>query len=284
MPRLVEGSDAAGEVRSEWVRRWGFAKPPLLAGGAGDNAAGAVAVGAVHAGDAFVSLGTSGVLWATTARFSPNPDHAVHSFCHAVPDTWHQMGVLLAAASSLTWWARVTGVDEATLLSEAESSPPSAPCWFAPYLNGERTPHNDATVRGAFAGVDAGTTRADMTRSVLEGVGYALRDARDSLAAAGTVLAEADLIGGGARSALWAQLLADILDLPMHQVAHSELGGALGAARLARMAAGEGLGVARKPQRMRTFEPYPAEARRHAARHAQWRSLYPALKTLPPSR
>jgi xylulokinase len=123
-----------------------------------------------------------------------------------------------------------------------------------------------------------------MTRAVLEGVGYALRDARDSLAAAGTVLAEADLIGGGARSALWAQRLADILDLPLHQVAHSELGGALGAARLARMAAGEGLGVARKPERLRSFEPDPAEASRHAARHAQWRSLYPALKNLPPAR
>jgi xylulokinase len=284
MPRLVEGNAPAGEVSGEWVRRWGLAKPPLVAGGAGDNAAGAVAVGAVHAGDAFVSLGTSGVLWATTAHFAPNPDHAVHAFCHALPDTWHQMGVLLAAASSLTWWAQVTGRDEATLLAEAESAPPSAPCWFAPYLNGERTPHNDATVRGGFAGLDAGTTRADMTRAVLEGVGYALRDARDSLAAAGTALTEADVIGGGARSTLWAQWLADILDLPLHQVAHSDLGCALGAARLARMAAGEGLDVARKPQRLRSFEPRRAEVERHGARHAQWRSLYPALKALPPAR
>jgi xylulokinase len=285
MPRLVEGSAPAGTMRSELASRWGIARPPLVAGGAGDNAAGAVAVGAVHAGDAFVSLGTSGVLWATTARFAPNPDHAVHAFCHAVPGTWHQMGVLLAAASSLSWWAQLTGSDEASLLAEAQAAAPSAPCWFAPYLNGERTPHNDATVRGAFAGLDAGTSRADMTRAVLEGVGYALRDARDSLAAAGTTLAGADLIGGGARSALWAQLLADILDLPLHQVAHSELGCALGAARLARMAAGEDLAaVATKPQRLRSFEPRPAEARRHDLRHPRWRSLYPALKALPPAR
>jgi xylulokinase len=280
MPRLVEGSEAAGVVRDEWVRRWGFAKPPVVAGGAGDNAAGAVAVGAVNAGDAFVSLGTSGVLWATTARFAPNPDHAVHAFCHALPGTWHQMGVLLAAASALGWWAQVAGCDEATLLAEAESEAASAPCWFAPYLNGERTPHADATVRGGFAGLDAGTRRADMTRAVLEGVGFALRDAKQALAAAGTQLAEADLIGGGARSALWAQTLADILDLPLHQVAHSELGGALGAARLARMAAGEGRGIATRPARLRSFAPRREEADRQAERHAQWRALYPALAPL----
>jgi xylulokinase len=175
---------------------------------------------------------------------------------------------------------------ESTLLAEAEAAPPSAPCWFAPYLNGERTPHDDAAVRGAFAGVDAGTTRADMTRAVLEGVGYALRDAQDALAAAGTVLAGADLIGGGARSTWWAQTLADILGLPLHQVAHSEIGCALGAARLARMAAGEGEGLdlASKPPRLRSFEPRASEAKRQAARHADWRRLYPALVTLPSPR
>ncbi len=280
MPSLVEGNAAAGELRDEWVRRWGFAKRPVLAGGAGDNAAGAVAVGAVRAGDAFVSLGTSGVLWATTAHFAPNPDLAVHAFCHALPGSWHQMGVLLAAASALSWWAQVCGSDEAALLAEAQTSAPVAPCWFAPYLNGERTPHNDAAVRAGFAGVDAATTRADMTRAVLDGVGYALRDARDALAAAGTQLTGADLIGGGARSPLWAQRLADILALPLHQVAHSELGCALGAARLARMAAGEGLAVATRPQRLRSFEPDASESRRHAERHRQWRALYPALRSL----
>lgn len=284
MPRLVEGSAPAGQVRGEWVQRWGFARPPVVAGGAGDNAAGAVAVGAVQAGDAFVSLGTSGVLWATTAGFAPNPGQGVHAFCHALPDTWHQMGVLLAAASALAWWAQVAGSNEATLLTEAAAATPSSPCWFAPYLNGERTPHNDATVRGAFAGLDAGTSRADMTLAVLDGVGYALRDAQAALAAAGTVLTGADLIGGGARSALWAQRLADILALPLHQVAHSELGGALGAARLARMALGEGLGVAAKPARLRSFEPCPDQAALQAVRHAQWRALYPALAALPSPR
>jgi len=275
MPRLVEGSEPAGQLRPELVSRWGFRRAPILAGGAGDNAAGAVGVGAVHPGDAFVSLGTSGVLWATTARFAPNPARAVHAFCHAVPNTWHQMGVLLSAASCLAWWAAVAGRTETELLAELDSSAAGAsPVWFAPYLSGERTPHNDARVRGGFLGLAADTTRAHMTRAVLEGVAYAMHDAQQSLAGAGTVLAEASLIGGGARSPLWAQILADVLGLPLHQVAESDIGCALGAARLARMAAGESIAVARPATRLRSFRPRPGQVALHAQRHAQWQRLY----------
>ena len=136
-------------------------RTPLLAGGAGDNAAGAVGVGAVSAGDAFVSLGTSGVLWATTAGFAPCPERGVHAFCHAVPDTWHQMGVLLSAASSLAFWARASGQSEARLLAVLGEQPQRpAPCWFAPYLAGERTPHNDTQVRGGFLGLVGATPPA----------------------------------------------------------------------------------------------------------------------------
>src|SRR5262249_52300663 len=141
----------------------------------------------VRPGDAFVSLGTSGVLWATTARFAPNPQRAVHAFCHAVPDTWHQMGVLLSAASSLAWWAGVTNRPEAELLAEIDAQRTEASSvWFAPYLSGERTPHNDASVRGAFLGLAADTPRSALTLAVLEGVAYALRDAQQALADAGT--------------------------------------------------------------------------------------------------
>jgi xylulokinase len=277
MPRLVEGNAVAGELGAEWVRRWGFKRAPLIAGGAGDNAAGAVGVGAVRAGDAFVSLGTSGVLWATTAAFAPAPAHAVHAFCHALPDTWHQMGVLLSAAASLAWWAGVAGVDEATLLGEIDPRVEPSPVWFAPYLNGERTPHNDASVRGGFFGLDSRCTRADMTLAVLEGVAYAMRDAQQALASAGTMLSEADVIGGGARSPLWAQLMADVLDLPLHQVAESEIGCALGAARLARLAAGAPLSGLRPPARLRTFEPRADRARSHHERHRRWQGLYSGL-------
>jgi len=277
MPRLVEGSAVAGELGAEWVKRWGFQRAPLIAGGAGDNAAGAVGLGAVHAGDAFVSLGTSGVLWATTAGFAPAPARAVHAFCHALPGTWHQMGVLLAAAASLAWWAGVAGADEATLLGEIDPAKGVSPCWFAPYLNGERTPHNDARVRGAFVGLDSACTRADMTLAVLEGVAFAMRDAQQALAAAGTTLAQADLIGGGARSPLWAQVMSDVLDLPLHQVAESEIGCALGAARLARLAAGEPLASLKRPTRTRTYEPRADRAAAQAERHRRWQRLYAPL-------
>lgn len=277
MPHLVEGNAVAGALDDEWVKRWGFNGPPVIAGGAGDNAAGAVGLGAVRSGDAFVSLGTSGVLWATTASFAPAPGRAVHAFCHALPGTWHQMGVMLAAASSLSWWSSVAGIDEAALLREIDAARAAAPCWFAPYLNGERTPHNDARVRGGFAGLDAGCSRSDMTLAVLEGVAYTFADARDALASAGTALAKADIIGGGARSPLWSQLMADVLGIPLSAVAESEIGCALGAARLARMAVGEPLATLQAPKRVRTYEPRPDRVALHAQRHRQWQALYPPL-------
>ena len=279
MPRLVEGSEVSGQLSSNLAARWGFTRHPLIAGGAGDNAAGAVGVGAVHPGDAFVSLGTSGVLWATTAHFAPNPARAVHAFCHAVPNTWHQMGVLLSAASSLAWWASVAGRHEGELLAEIDAQASDAnPVWFAPYLSGERTPHNDARVRGGFLGLAADTTRAQMTRAVLEGVAYALADAQQALADSGTLLKDAALIGGGARSPLWAQLLADVLGVPLHQVAESDLGCALGAARLARMAAGDSIEVARPAHRLRSFDPRPAQVALHRERHVRWQRLYPMAR------
>jgi xylulokinase len=285
MPRLVEGSAVAGELRPEWVRRWGFARTPILAGGAGDNAAGAVGVGAVRPGDAFVSLGTSGVLWATTAGFAPQPERGVHAFCHAIPDTWHQMGVLLSAASSLAFWARATGQSEAQLLAPLGAVPREpASCWFAPYLSGERTPHNDARVRGGFLSLSADTSGAAMTQAVLEGVAYAFRDARDALASAGTKIAEADLIGGGSRSAFWAEVLASVLDMPLHLREGGDHGCALGAARLARMAADGGAPHAGKPPLVRSFEPRPALAARYDEAYRRWRSLYGLLRQVPAPR
>ena len=184
----------------------------------------------------------------------------MHAFCHALPGTWHQMGVLLSAAASLAWWAGVTGRSEAELLDELGADPAPSSCWFGPYLNGERTPHNDAEVRGGFGGLAGGTTRADMTLAVLEGVAYAMRDAQQALASAGTTLREADIIGGGARSPLWCQIMADVLGITLHQVAESEIGCALGAARLARLAAGEPLSALRKPARLRSYVPRAARS------------------------
>lgn len=279
MPGLVEGTAPAGRMHAELAARWGFGRPPLLAGGAGDNAAGAVGLGAIRPGSAFVSLGTSGVLFATTARFMPAPQSAVHAFCHAVPGTWHQMGVTLSAAASLAWWAGITGRSEAALLAELPPVRAPAPIQFLPYLSGDRTPHNDGAVRGAFTGLSHATDRATMTQAVLEGVAFSVRDCLDALTASGTVVAEADLIGGGSRSPQWAAILASVLAIPLHRLAEGEHGGAFGAARLARLALTQEAveDVCTPPARGDRVEPDPALAQAYAGAIGRYRALYPCL-------
>ncbi len=281
MPRLVEGSEATGRLLPGLAARWGMAAP-VIAGGAGDNAASAVGLGVVRPGDAFLSLGTSGVLFATTDRFRPNPARAVHAFCHALPATWHQMSVHLAAAGSLDWWASAVGASPAALLQEVPMPLSPSPALFLPYLSGERTPHNDAAVRGAFLGLDHAAGRAALTQAVLEGVAFAIRDGLDALAQAGTVLPGAVVTGGGARSRTWLAILASALGIPLVRPASGEQGAALGAARLGRMAGtGEGpSAVCRKPATAETIDPVPELAAAYAERHARFRAAYPAVRSL----
>jgi xylulokinase len=206
----------------------------------------------------------------------------VHAFCHAIPDRWHQMGVLLSAASALSWWAGVAGHTEVELLSEIRPGQ-TTDVFFAPYLSGERTPHNDTAIRAGFAGLDAAHTRADMTLAVLEGVAYAMRDAQLALAGGGTRISDADLLGGGTRSPHWCQLMGDVLGIPLHRVTQSDVGCAVGAARLAAMAAAGGgadivAAIATRPERLETYTPDVHEVARHHERHAQWQSMYPMSK------
>jgi xylulokinase len=281
MPRLVEGSEPAGRLTAALSRRWGISTPPVLAGGAGDNAAGAVGLGAIRPGSAFVSLGTSGVLWATTDRFRPNPEATVHAFCHALPGLWHQMGVTLSAAACLAWWSGVVQEKEASLL-QALPEVPVAPseATFLPYLSGERTPHNDGTVRGAFVGLSADTGRAALTQAVLEGVAFSFRDCLDALRSAGTVITEADVIGGGSRSSTWITILASVLGIPLHRLSDGEHGGAFGAARLGRLAAtGEDpIALCTPPRRLVTVAPVPSLQHAYEMRLRKYRALYPALR------
>ncbi|OON41145.1 xylulokinase [Izhakiella australiensis] len=272
MPRLVEGSQATGTLRPEIARQWGLSESVMLAGGGGDNAATAVGMGAVNPGDAFISLGTSGVLFAVNDRFRPNPASAVHAFCHAVPDRWHQMSVMLTAASGLRWLCELLGASETTLLAEvaalSQSVQQSAPL-FLPYLSGERTPHNDPDACGAFHGLTHASNRAALAYAVLEGVTFGLADGYRVLEEAGTRLSECALTGGGARSPWWAQLIADVLNLPVVTHAGSEAGGALGAARLAWLAAGgDASQVCRKPAEQRRYRP---DAGRHQALQPRYR-------------
>lgn len=277
MPGLVEGSAASGELRIELAERFGLPKGVVVAGGAGDNAASACGMGNVGEGDAFVSLGTSGVMFASNNAYRPNADSAVHTFCHAVPDTWHQMGVILSAADSLSWLSSITGKSAGQLtdaLDPATAQPVNE--LFLPYLGGERTPHNDANVRGSFHGLSHGTDVNQLTRAVLQGVSFAFKDSQRALATAGTELSSAFVIGGGSRSDFWVQLLANVLGVPMHRTEEGDVGAGFGAARLARLAAtGESVAaVCTPPTIAKTIEPDSSLAQQFTERYEAYRAAY----------
>lgn len=270
MPRLVEGSAPSGQLRHDLAARWGLPRTVTIAGGGGDNAASGVGVGTVRPGEAFVSLGTSGVLFAATDGYHPDPATAVHTFCHALPQTWHQMGVILACTDALNWFARLSGSDAAGLT--ADLGPLRAPgrTLFLPYLGGERTPLNSASIRGAFIGLDHATDRAAATRAVLEGVTFAFRDCRDALAATGTRLDRLLAVGGGSRSDYWLKAIATALDCPVQVPVAGDFGGAFGAARLAIMAAtGAGAEIATLPRIAREITPDAVLADAFDAGHAR---------------
>lgn len=237
MPALFEGSQITGNVRADIARRWGIGQIPVAAGG-GDNAAGAVGIGLYRAGQAMLSLGTSGVYFAVSDGFLSNPESAVHSFCHALPNTWHLMSVMLSAASCLDWACKLTNVASVpALLADIERTPPSdSPVWFLPYLSGERTPHNNPDAKGAFWGFTHQHNATDLARAVLEGVSFALADGMDVLHATGLQPEQIALIGGGARSPYWRQMLADISGQTLEYRTGGDVGPALGAARLAQIA------------------------------------------------
>jgi xylulokinase len=192
------------------------------------------------------------------------------------------MGVTLSAAASLAWWARITGLPEAALLGEMPEPHRASPALFLPYLSGERTPHNDGAVRGAFAGLASEAERPDLTQAVLEGVAFSLRDCLDGLTAAGTTVTEMDAIGGGSRSRPWLRIIASALGVPLHRLAEGEHGGAFGAARLARMAVtGENPeAVCVPPTRAETIMPDPALGEAYAVQLERYRASYPALSHL----
>jgi xylulokinase len=256
MPRLVEGSAVSGTMRTALAARWGIPAGTIVAGGGGDNAASGVGVGVVRAGDAFVSLGTSGVLFAANDGYQPDADTAVHTFCHALPKTWHQMGVILSCTDALNWYAGLIGQDAATLTGELGALQAPGATRFLPYLGGERTPLNSASVRGAFLGLEHATDRQAATRAVLEGVTFAFRDCRDALAATGTKVERLLAVGGGSRSDYWLRAIATALNCTVQVPVAGDFGGAFGAARLALMAAsGAGAEIATLPKIARVIEP-----------------------------
>jgi xylulokinase len=286
MPRLVEGTEASGQLRPEVARGWGM-KEAVVAGGGGDNASSAVGLGVVSEGQGFISLGTSGVFFAATAGYRPDPERGVHTFCHALPGVWHQMAVMLSAASCLRWAAGATGAtDEAALLAEVErvsgEAAARAPL-FLPYLSGERTPHNDPFAEGVWFGLRHESDRAALGYSVLEGVAFGLADGYQALRDAGGAVRSVCLTGGGSRSRLWARLIASALDMPLAVTEGSELGAALGAARLGRLAAqpeADVAAVCRQPPVVAVIEPERAWRELMLPRFERFRALYPSLRPL----
>ncbi len=281
MADLVEGSQPSGVVRAEVAQQWGLRGDVVVAGGGGDAAAGAVGLGAIEDGSAFISLGTSGQLFVTTQDFSPAPEALVHSFCHAVPGRWFQMAAMLNGASCLAWAAGLLKADIGELLRETEAAyrAPSN-LVFLPYLAGERTPHNDPYARGVFFGLSPESRQTDLAQAVLEGVAFSFADAKQCLAQAGTQLTHAGMIGGGSRSTFWTKIFASVLDVPLMRYEGSDKGPAFGAARLARLAStGEAPeAVCTAPAVIETIEPDPRLVELYAPRIEAFRSLYRALK------
>lgn len=285
MPPLREGSDPAGKLRSDLAQQWGLGNGTIVAAGGGDAAAGGIGIGAVEDGDSFLSLGTSGQLFVTNANYKPSPETMVHAFAHAVPERWFQMAAMLNGASPLAWFATIVGRDPGDLLGELEGEPaPGRGPLFLPYLAGERTPLNDPHATGLFFGLTGATDRPAMTQAVMEGCTLSFADCLDCVARAGSRIDRLAAIGGGARSDLWLQMLADALNVRVERYTGAETGPAFGAARLARMAAtGENMAeVCTKPAVEIAFEP---DASRHEAwkeRLVTFRALYKAVKEIRP--
>ncbi|NEJ25637.1 xylulokinase [Rhizobium leguminosarum] len=283
MPALVEGTEQAGKLRSELAAQWGISGDVVVAGGAGDNAASACGMGTVSDGAAFVSLGTSGVLFAANASYLPKPESAVHAFCHALPNTWHQMGVILSATDALNWHSGVTGKSAADLTGEVgETLKSPTGVTFLPYLSGERTPHNDAVIRGAFIGLEHESSRVVLTQAVLEGVAFAIRDNLEALRSAGTGISRVTAIGGGSRSRYWLASIATALGVPVDLPADGDFGAAFGAARLGLIAAtgADPIAVCTPPVTAGTIEPVSALSGAYEDAYKRYRALYPAIKSL----
>ena len=281
MPQLCEGTMATASLSASVAARWGMHRVPV-AGGGGDNAAAALGVGAVDPGDAMLSLGTSGVIFAATDRLRPNVATAVHAFAHAVPDRWCQMSVMLSATASLEWGARLVGAAGAeALIALAAEAGPTTPL-FLPYLAGERTPHGDPAATASLFGMTVSTGPAEVAKAVLEGVAFGLRDGLDALVEAGSAISQLTVVGGGSRSRLWGRVIAAALNRPLVWREGGDVGPALGAARLGRLAAAVGsiADLCAPPAVVAEIPPDAELAERLEAGLQRFRSLYRATRDI----
>jgi xylulokinase len=281
VPPLAEGSEPVGRLAASAAEEFGLPRNMLVAAGGGDAAVGAVGLGAIRPGDAFISLGTSTQLIVASDRYRAAPERLVHSFTHALPGRWYRMAAMLNGAGALAFAARLFGRDVGELEAEAaEDYRGPGETIALPYLSGERTPHDDLNARGVIFGLTESASRADLTRAVMEGVALTLADARETLEAAGDSFSRIGLTGGGAKSALWTRMIAAALNCEIVRYRGGEAGPAYGAARLARLAATGAAPeeVCTPPEIADVAAPEPALVEAFAAARERFVSLYGALK------
>jgi xylulokinase len=284
MPRLHEGTEVSGQLRRDVAERLGLPAGIPVAAGGGDGGTGAVGVGCIDNGEGFISLGTAAVYVVAANRYAPKPETMLHDFAHAVPGRWFQMAGMLNGASAVSSMLAALGetdIDGILRAVEERYSGPSR-LLFLPYLTGERTPHNNPDARGVFFGLDPETEKTDVVQAVLEGVAFSLRDAAVCLEAADSACHSPGFIGGGSRSRFWAKLIADATGLTLRRYKGADFGPALGAARLAVVAA-TGAPVAEvcfPPEVEEEIAPDPALFEAYTPRYEKFRALYRALAPL----
>ncbi len=279
LPKLYESYDVIGNLKPELADKWGLSKDVKIIIGAGDNAAAAVGCGAVKNGSCNISLGTSGTVFISSNKYSVGG--AIHSFCHA-NGKFHLLGCILSAASCRKWWLEeILGSKDYNSDDSDAFSASSDGLYFLPYLSGERSPHNDVNIRGAFLGLSADTTKAQMSRAVMEGVSFAIRDCIESARAQGIKVERATLCGGGAKGNVWRQMLSDILGIPL-DIPKTEQGPSYGGAMLAMVGCGEYESVAIAAEAIvqvtETVQPRKDFSKKYKKRYEVFKQLYPALK------
>lgn len=284
MPTLFEGNQITGYLLADIAKKWQMKQVPIIAGG-GDNAAGAIGVGVYQPGQAMLSLGTSGVYFVVSEQFLQNSENAVHSFCHALPNTWHLMSVMLSAASCLDWVCQLTGIESVgRMFEELEYATfADSPLLFLPYLSGERTPYNNPNAKGVFWGLTHEHQRADLCQAVLEGVSFALRQGIEVAENAGQLADNITLIGGGARSEYWRQRLADITGKTLDYRQGGDVGPALGAARLAQLAVNPAHSshvILSQPKLEQRHTPNLEKHKTYEKKYQAFKKLYSLIETM----
>ncbi len=283
LPKIFESYEIVGTLKPELAEELGLSGNVKIAAGAGDNAAAAVGTGTVGGGSCNISLGTSGTIFISSEKFGVDEHNALHSFAHA-DGHFHLMGCMLSAASCNKWWMDEIlktrdYAGEQTGIKELGKNN----VFFLPYLMGERSPHNNPNARGTFMGMTMDTTREDMTQAVLEGVAFALRDSFEVAKALGIRIERTKICGGGAKSPLWRQMIADIFNIKV-DIPESEEGPAMGGAMLAAVACGEYANVEEAASKIvkivDTVEPIPENAKRYEKQYQKFRQIYPAVKEL----